>query len=204
MPAKRNKYRLQVVLQHRGSRPGFHWAIVISPKNELDNSNTMDSYRFHVTNSAQANAVLGTNGNFEWRFEHEPFNLLAPGNVVARVLLAKMPPLGQPSLNLDSGSKVTESSSWKLQIDSLLEILQTVPLVQNDVNWNCRTWTRAALLAFHSFDANGPNPVFNTIPVVDDDQLLEQLGTTALQDIKTRKEPIRRVGDIPIFDIRQR
>ncbi|KDR71501.1 hypothetical protein GALMADRAFT_787594 [Galerina marginata CBS 339.88] len=195
MLSKRNKFRLYLILQHRGSHPGFHWSIVLAPKNS-NNSNTPDCYRFHVTNSAQVNAVLGTNGKFEWRFEHEPFSLVTTGNVVARILLAKITPLRLTPTN----SK--ESTSWQQEISIILDILQTVPLVQNDNSWTCRIWT---IEAFHTLRGSGASQSqgFTTIPAIEQDQVLD-LGKKALEIIKARKKYIRAVEDIPLFDIRER
>ena len=192
---KRNKYRLYLVLQHRGSHPGFHWAIVLAPK-ESNNPKTNDCYRFHITNSAQANAVLGTNGKFEWRFEHEPFNLVAAGNVVARILLAKVPPHSPTIWNVE------ENTSWQQQINAILEVLQTVPLIQNDNSWTCRVWTIEALLALR-ISGTSRSSGFDMIPVITQDKVLN-LGSQALEIIKARQEYVRGVKDIPLFDIRER
>ncbi|CAA7267228.1 unnamed protein product [Cyclocybe aegerita] len=200
----RNKTRLYITLQHRGGKPGFHWALLLAPKTESANISTTDGYRFHALNTAQEGAIIGANGQYEWRFEHQAFNSLSTGNLIGRILVAK--------LSSSSGSGEGErgrrygdcSELLSSQADRVREIVETVPLVQNDDKWTCRVWLERALAALRS--AGGLDGEFATIPDVQVGGELERdifaFGERALEEIKTRKTAIARVTDLPHGDMR--
>lgn len=127
-----NKSRPVVTLQHQGGRPGFRWALVLAPKSEekMEDRQSTLCHRFHITDTAQKDRKLLDNGKFAWRFEEQTFNCLVPGNVVPRILVAK------PS----SSEKypIRREDSWIGQVKLIKDVLESILLVQDDLNWTCR------------------------------------------------------------------
>jgi hypothetical protein len=190
-----NKSRLFVTLQHRGGRPGFHWALVLAPKSEAKTEDRQSTpcHRFHVTNSAQKDAKLLDNGKFAWRFEEEPFNCLVPGNVVARILLAK--------LSSSEKHPTRREDSWIGQVELIKHVLECIPLVQDNPNWTCRVWLQQALRALREQGGD-----FATIPHIGAGGRVEgavlSFGNEATEIIQGRKGNIRQAGDFPQRDMR--
>lgn len=148
-------------------------------------------HRFHITNSAQKDAKLLDNGKFAWRFEDEPFNCLAPGNVVARILVAK----------LLSSENTRPEDSWAGQVALIKDVLESIPLIQDDLNWTCRVWLQQALRALREQGGD-----FAKIPHIDvrgqvEDAVLS-FGNEGMEIIKRRKGIIRQPGDLPERDMR--
>ncbi|TFK54765.1 hypothetical protein OE88DRAFT_1674000 [Heliocybe sulcata] len=146
MLADRGKHRLYIVLQYRGAGPpGYHIALLLAPKNETAGPDTREAHRFHVTNSFSPGAVIGSDGKPLWRYEHEPVNTIRVENIVARVLIAKLP----------SSTTLPDCAA------DISQMLEGVPLVQEDGSWRCHHW---AWQAMHSLKVRGGN--WSTIPDV--------------------------------------
>lgn len=192
-----NKSRLFITLQHRGGRPGFHWALILAPKSEakMQDRESTPCHRFHITNSAQKDAKLLDNGKFAWRFEHEPFNCLVPGNVIARILVAKLSSSEKHPAGTDD--------PWRKQVKLIEGVLESVPLVQGDLNWTCRVWLQQALRALREHGGD-----FATIPHIDiggqGEVDVVSFGNQAVEIIKARKGVVRQPGDLPQLDMRLR
>ncbi|KAJ3507054.1 hypothetical protein NLJ89_g6519 [Agrocybe chaxingu] len=201
---ERKKTRLYITLQHRGDKPGFHWALLLAPKSESANINTTHEYRFHALNTAQEGAVIGANGQYEWRFEHQAFNCLSTGNLIGRILVAKLSS-SRGNRRGEGGKRHGDCSELlSSQADRVRDIVETVPLVQNDDKWTCRAWVEQALAALRS--AGGLDGEFATIPDVQVGGEVERdifaFGERAVEEIKTRKTAITKVADLPHGDMR--
>ncbi|KAG1832061.1 hypothetical protein EV424DRAFT_1369498 [Suillus variegatus] len=141
----RKKHRLYIALHHRNSKPGFHFALMLSPKQETRNTSIHDCHIYHTVNTIQSGVKFNLNGMPEWRYEHKAINGLREGMVIGRVLVAKLP-VHKPLVT---------------QAERINDILAQVPLVQNDAQWNCLVWLIEALAALR---AKGGD--FSTIPEV--------------------------------------
>ncbi|KIK33248.1 hypothetical protein CY34DRAFT_720558 [Suillus luteus UH-Slu-Lm8-n1] len=141
----RKKHRLYIALHHRNSRPGFHFALMLSPKQETRNTSVHDCHIYHTVNSIQSDVKFNLNGMPEWRYEHKVVNGLRDGTVIGRVLIAKLP-AHEPLVT---------------QAERIHDILAQVPLVQNDAQWDCRVWLIEALAAVRATGCD-----FSTIPEV--------------------------------------
>ena len=60
-----------------------------------------------------------------------------PGSVVARILVAK--------LSSSEEHPTRREDSWIGQVGLIKDVLESIPLVQDDLNWICRVWLQQAL-----------------------------------------------------------
>jgi len=185
----KNKNRLYITLQHRAEQPGFHWALVLAPKSESSDSNIKDSHIFHATNTIQPGVPIGPNGKPGWRYEDKKVNPLRSGNLVARILVAKLP-------------------TTKLLVEQAQDIdaiVQGVQIIQNDENWTCRVWVEEALAALRASEGN-LSGYFRSIPQVDNGSSVEtrikKFGETAKRKIKEGSTSIKHPNDLPFEDMR--
>ncbi|KAG2125366.1 hypothetical protein DEU56DRAFT_572086 [Suillus clintonianus] len=177
-----NKHRLYIAFYHRTSKPGFHFALILSPKNESRN----DYHIYHAINTIKHGIKFNLNGMPQWRFEHKTVNGFRKGTAIGgRVLIAKLP-AHEPVVTY---------------AERIHDILAQVPLVQNDAQWDCRVWMIEALAALR---AKGGD--FSTIPEVTNrdqaDGELKRFGDT-VRDIALKGRPSG-VSDLPHIDMRVR
>ncbi|KAG1805971.1 uncharacterized protein BJ212DRAFT_1390139 [Suillus subaureus] len=99
----------------------FHFALMLSPKQETRNTSVHDCHIYHTVNTIQSGVKFNLNGMPEWRYEHKVVNGLREGTVIGRVLIAKLP-AHEPLVT---------------QAGCIHDILVRVPFVQNDAQWNC-------------------------------------------------------------------
>ncbi|KAG2035197.1 hypothetical protein BDR03DRAFT_900139 [Suillus americanus] len=184
----RKKYRLYIALHYRNSKPGFHFALMLSPKQETRNTSVHDCHIYHTVNTIQSGVKFNLNGMPEWRYEHKVVNGLREGTVIGRVLIAKLP-AREPLVT---------------QAERIHNILVHVPLVQNDAQWNCLVWLTEALAALR---ANGVD--FSTIPEVTDGGQTEgeirAFGDEAKDSVLKGSGPLPGcANDLPHIDMRVR
>lgn len=88
----------------------FHWGFLIGPK--IEKKANVPGTRFHVKNQVLPSGAIG------WAYEenHLP-NVQSTNRLLARIVIAKV----------EDGAR-------------LIEIFRSIPVVQNDPNWRCRTW----------------------------------------------------------------
>ncbi|KAF8523625.1 hypothetical protein JB92DRAFT_1546138 [Gautieria morchelliformis] len=134
---EKNKHRLYITLQHRGDRPGYHWALLLAPtiKNESSDTEVRDCHLFHATNSITPDHPQKPGGNAAaWRFEDKPVNSRRSRNLIVRIIVAKF----SPTVPLADLAK------------SIRMVVQHVPLIDDDPNWTCRVWVEEALDALRA------------------------------------------------------
>ncbi|KAF8148199.1 hypothetical protein B0H34DRAFT_266278 [Crassisporium funariophilum] len=142
MMSDKNKNRLFLTAQHRGSREGYHLAILLAPKEEKVDE--LDSYMFHAVNSALQPTLQQMSGIPPWRFEVKKVNSKHSRSLFAKVLVAKLP-----------------TGSIHEQAVLIQDILEQVPLIQNDPTYDCRIWPYLALEALRKSESG----YFATIPL---------------------------------------
>ncbi|KAG2125369.1 hypothetical protein DEU56DRAFT_572366 [Suillus clintonianus] len=184
----RNKHRLYIALHHRNSKPGFHFALMLSPKQETRDTSVHDFHIYHTINTIQSGVKFNLNGMPEWRYEHKAVNGLREGTVIGRVLIAKLP-AHEPLV---------------MQAEHIHTILAQVPLVQNDTQWDCRVWMIEALAALR---AKGGD--FSTIPeVINGGQMegeIKAFGDMAKDTVLKGPGPLPGcASDLPHIDMRVR
>ncbi|CAA7266306.1 unnamed protein product [Cyclocybe aegerita] len=186
------KFRLYITLQHRNELPGYHWALLLAPKYETnDPQDPPDSWLFHATNSIQVpqggmSALQAAYGPAPWRKETRAVSSIKSGNMIGRVLIAKL------------------SSSTPLLVHTqyIDEVVSAVPIVQNNPRWTCAVWALQALQLLR--DHGG---FFSTIPDPSGEgfyRAIYDFGDTALNAIQNRTKPIKRATDFPCVDMRVR
>ncbi|KMP01168.1 hypothetical protein DIZ76_011384 [Coccidioides immitis] len=113
-----NKDRLYVAVYFHKHPGVYHWAFVVSPKDETDARGK--TTRYHVTNK-----ILSCDGEPKATWQYEKSLLLEAdmAKLLALVLVGKVEKSGQ----------------------ELEDSLQKVPVVQDDPSWRCRTWTTSAM-----------------------------------------------------------
>jgi hypothetical protein len=188
---EKDKNRLYITLQHRLGKPGFHWALLLAPKAESIDMQVKDSHMFHVTNAfVPFNGDLGPHyeDKPEWRYEDKPVNSMRSGDLIARVLVAKLP----------------TNESLRAQAATIHRIAKCIPIVQDDANWTCHVWVEETLAALQA--AGG---YFTTIPqVVNGGQVenyIKGFGENAKARLLSRqRRTITRASDLPHIDMRIR
>ncbi|KAH8112985.1 hypothetical protein DFH11DRAFT_1605151 [Phellopilus nigrolimitatus] len=174
-----NKLRLYVIFQHRNRYSGFHWALQLAPKSE-NTSEKGPTALYDATNSLDVGYVDG-----RWRYrERRNVNVLQLGNVVARILIAKLPTLRKES-----------DKDWTAYLD---EHLERVMVVQDDPAWTCRVWVKHAIDALRALVGE-----FASIPEAD---VLESEGIpfaeASLKSLLNGEVIIKAHSDIPMKDMR--
>jgi hypothetical protein len=188
MPGK-NKHCLYLTLQHRGGKPGYHWALLLAPTLKKESSNTAvkDCYLFHVTNSIGQGHLQNETGNADWRYEDKPVNTMRSHTIISRIILAKI-------------SANTPLASVAEYIRSIVE---TIHIVQRDPNWTCRIWVEQALWALRA--AGGE---FSVIPVVtaggEVEREIIEFGDGAMAKLASGKWNIQHPRDLPHGDMRNK
>jgi hypothetical protein len=184
----RKKHRLYIALHHRNSKPGFHFALMFSPKQETHNTSVHDCHIYHTINTIKSGVKFNLNGMPEWRYEHKVVNGLREGTVIGRVLIAKLP----------------AHELLVTQAERIHDILMQVPLVQNDTRWDCLVWLIEALAALR---AKGGG--FSTIPeVTNGGQMVGEIkvfGDVAKDSVLKGPGPLPScANDLPHIDMRVR
>lgn len=98
----------------------FHWAFLIGPK--VEKTAQVPGRRCHVKNRLNPNPH-GISSIWEYEEVQIP-NVQNTATLLVRVVIGKVENLGR-----------------------LLEILRSIPVIQNDPGWRCRTWCANALTA---------------------------------------------------------
>ncbi|KAI1915960.1 hypothetical protein LOZ53_000867 [Ophidiomyces ophidiicola] len=113
-----NKDRLYIALFAHSRPDAYHWAFLVSPK-ENSNSN-YQTIQYHATNRIQLRDGMM---KATWELERVQLGKSEPVRLLARILIGKV-----------------ERSR-----DELDKSLESVAVVQDDPNWRCRTWAEHAL-----------------------------------------------------------
>lgn len=117
----RNKNRIYMAFYSRSKFDGYHMAVLVSPKNP--NPNDTNTWRLHVMNKPNPSRLTQQ----EWKYE--PLEVIGrTGRLLALGLLGKTD---------KSGKEVSE-------------MLGAVEVVQDDMGWNCKSWTFSAIEASRS------------------------------------------------------
>ncbi|KAJ7166316.1 hypothetical protein C8R43DRAFT_1061128 [Mycena crocata] len=107
--------RLYLILSHRHSQPGYHWALLLAPKDRPQSrSTTPDAKCWDVTNLNTAH---------EWQFRDDLISQYAAPSLIARILLRKLDP------------RARESNIHEIQV-----VLEAVQIRQGDPSFTCRVW----------------------------------------------------------------
>ncbi|KAM5443220.1 hypothetical protein MferCBS31731_001537 [Microsporum ferrugineum] len=112
------KDRLYIALYHHKREGVYHWAYLVSPKSAPDSPN--QTVKYHVTNVLQP---VEETVREEWRYERQLLAEVKTPRLLARLLIGKV-----------------EKSRREFE-----QCLGRVPLVQDDPDWRCRTWTKQAM-----------------------------------------------------------
>ncbi|KAG8995888.1 hypothetical protein FRB94_006037 [Tulasnella sp. JGI-2019a] len=122
------KDRLWIIFQHRGKNPGFHWAFLLSPKNE---SNDTWSTAYDITNSILMGADgtgnwVDLNPDSQWRYrglrQIQPLRL---GDLICRALIAKPKPgLAQAIEDVLSKVGIREGDTCRIWLLRALTVLK--------------------------------------------------------------------------------
>ncbi|KAF8586569.1 hypothetical protein K439DRAFT_946265 [Ramaria rubella] len=123
MPGK-NKDRLYLALNHRHEKPGYHWAILLAPKDSKEESLDQDSTCWDITNGES---------NPNWRYREGKVNQLLCISLCARILLGKF-----------------EENNREVILELLREKLKSVEIIQQDASFTCRVWALNAIQALES------------------------------------------------------
>ncbi|TFK33831.1 hypothetical protein BDQ12DRAFT_614645 [Crucibulum laeve] len=173
-----NKHRLYLTLQHRHGLPGFHWGLVLAPKSVRNDAYAKDCWLFHATNSLQPGFSQ------MWRYEWTEVNILRSTSVIARLLVAKF----------------NASVTIETLANDIHQIIQAVPVVQDDPLWTCRSWAEEALAIL-----KGAGGSFGTIPLVRNGSKLENIiinfGEEAMSELRKKGKIITSVEELLHRDI---
>ncbi|KAF8523629.1 hypothetical protein JB92DRAFT_3109903 [Gautieria morchelliformis] len=184
---EKNKHRLYITLQHRGGRPGYHWALLLAPtlKNETSDIREDDCHLFHATNSITPDHPPRLGGNAAWRFEDKPVNSLLRGDMVGRIIVAKF----SPTVPLADLAK------------NIRMVVQHVRLIDDDPNWTCRVWVEEALDALRALGGE-----YSVIPEVTNRGAVEKkilaFGDEAMRRVRASTKDIKHVKDLLHKDMR--
>jgi hypothetical protein len=114
----RNKNRIYMAFYSRSQNDNYHMAVLVSPKNP--NPDDTNTWRLHVMNRPNPNRLTQQ----EWKYE--PLQVIGrTGRLLSLALLDK-----------------TEKSG-----EEVSEMLRNVEVVQDDMSWNCKSWTFSAIKA---------------------------------------------------------
>ncbi|EEP82169.1 predicted protein [Uncinocarpus reesii 1704] len=96
----------------------YHWAFFVSPKDDPDGDDR--TVRHHATNK-----ILLRDGTMQqtWQYQQDHLKKVKTTRLLCRILIGKVE---KPRQELESS-------------------LRRVPIVQDDPNWRCRTWTANAV-----------------------------------------------------------
>lgn len=187
---EKNKHCLYITLQHRGMLPGYHWALLLAPtlKTESADITVKDSYLFQATNTINPDHPQKPGSTVAaWRYEDKPVNSLRSGNLIARILLAK----------LSSTVPITALA------ESIDMVVKSVRVVDDDPNWTCRIWVEEALGALRALGGQ-----YAVIPEVTNGGAVENgilaFGDEAMDKIKKSGKNIKHAKDLPHKDMRVR
>lgn len=90
---------------------------------------------------------------------------------------------------------------WAEQVELIKGVLESIPLVQDDLNWTCRVWLQQALRVLREQGGD-----FATIPHIGIGGQVKNAvlssGNEAMEILKGRKGIIRQPGDFPQRDMR--
>jgi len=114
-----DKPRLYVTLYARSVPRTYHWALTLSPKHEHEDDTT-ETTRYHVRN------LPADNGQVVWEYEQRATRGFATHQTLVRICITKIAPNA---------------------VSTMEGILKDVPIVQDDSDWNCRSWVKEALVA---------------------------------------------------------
>lgn len=116
----KNKHRLYLALYARAKDPGtYHYALLISPKNDIDHPGSRETTKHHCKNILRANEAIVTE---TWIYESISINPDTDPQILARVLIAKL-----------------------YDPDDTKARLAAVEILQGSPDYSCRTWISHAL-----------------------------------------------------------
>lgn len=172
-----SKVHLYLTLQHRGGKPGCHWALLVAPKTPGAKSPELhDAYLFHALDLLAPGIELTPEGKVPWRYERKPVNSSHVPRLVAKILIAKL-----PANLLESGAL----DRWAQMVDN---VVSRVPVVQGDAGWNCVSWVLDALKALKASEG-----AFKDIVVMEMGDELEveavKLGDEATKNFFNAHDP---------------
>ncbi|KAJ6554974.1 hypothetical protein DFH09DRAFT_1038276 [Mycena vulgaris] len=111
----KNQDRLYLALSHRPSQPGYHWALLLAPK-DLPASRSTDP-------DARCWDINNLNFAHEWQFRAADLSQYAAPSLIARVLLRKF-----------------DASAREVNIRLIQTILEALQIRQADTSFTCRVW----------------------------------------------------------------
>ena len=189
----KNKNRLFITLQYRPmdrqrpDREAFHWSILLAPKVESQNTEDRDAHVFNAVNSITPGMQLADGEKPPWRYDQRPGNVMKSPTMAARILVAKL----------------SSAVPFDQQVKHIDQILRTVPVVQNDANWNCIAWVEHGLAVLRATGGD-----FSSIPDVTAGGALEtriiRFGEEGRTTILTRGRKFEHLNELPQLDLRVR
>jgi hypothetical protein len=115
----RNKHRLYIVFYRHKTKPGFDFALMLSPKKDTRNPSDRHCHNYYVINTIQLSVKFDLNGMPQWRYEHRAVDGLGEGTITGRVLIAKL----------------ATHELLATHAERIHDILVHVPLIQDDAQW---------------------------------------------------------------------
>ncbi|KAF8156633.1 hypothetical protein B0H34DRAFT_469178 [Crassisporium funariophilum] len=179
MPAK-DKDRLYLALNHRHELPGYHWSILLAPKDienedEITRCQIKESMRWDVTNDKKTEKP--------WRFRQSAVNQFLSISLCARILLRKF-----------------DSDDREQTISIIHDLLETIDVPENDPTFRCRVWV------LNSIQALKDRGLINLrVPQDELEARVIAFGDQAMHRILTRELDIaaQGVSSIPVLDLRK-
>ncbi|KAF8156647.1 hypothetical protein B0H34DRAFT_469841 [Crassisporium funariophilum] len=181
MPAK-DKDRLYLTLNHRHELPGYHWSILLAPKDVKDETEAVPS-RDRIKESMQWDVTNDDDKENPWRFRQHPINQYLSISLCARILLRKF-----------------NSEDREQTISIINELLETIDVPQNDPTFTCRVWV------LNSIQALKDRGLINlSLPQDELEARVKAFGDQAMHRILTREVDIAAEGvsSIPVLDLRK-
>jgi hypothetical protein len=113
------KSRLYVTLDARNKSGTYHWALALAPNTKTQTGYTpVNATRYHARNVIQE-------GNEIWEHERKEMSQ-GPNRTLIAIYIADIP---------------------RADVIKIAEILDNVPVVQNNPIWTCRSWVKDAIVA---------------------------------------------------------
>ncbi|KAG1883333.1 hypothetical protein F4604DRAFT_1920541 [Suillus subluteus] len=165
------------------TKPGFHFALIFSPKKEPRNASDRHYRIYHAINTIQSVFKSNLNSMQEWRYEHKAINGPREGTITGRVLIVKLP----------------THELLATRAERMRGILAQVLFVQNDVQWDCRAWMIHALAALRA-NGNDFSTILDVTNGVQVDGELKAFGDMAKDRVLKRRPSC--VSDMPHSDMK--
>ncbi|KAJ7268066.1 hypothetical protein C8J57DRAFT_1181710 [Mycena rebaudengoi] len=171
----RNQDRLYLALSHRYSQPGYHWALILAPK-DIPGSKSPES-------DSKCWDISNLNSAHEWNFRDAMMSQYTAPSLIARVLLAKF-----------------SSRDREANILSINSILQELDIRQGDATFTYRFWALNGVDALREHGLIDILPQRETI-----EEQAKELGDMAVTLLSHGELDIAAHGAciIPVLDLRR-